>query len=264
MEGNSGVKCDGCHDRDLASGIISLYVCSRIRFRVAQLSCLLQSLTVVHPDFGHLCEDVIRCPVHDAHDLADLICSKAVLERADDRNTAGHRCLKAKIHMVLLRQSHQLAAVFRDQVLVGRHHALTCFQGFPDVGVCRLNAAHHLDHDTDLRIRHDILERLSKNRRIVHLTFMLLRIPDQDLPDAKCRIQFLRHLGFLRLHDLIDTGSNGAQPEKRYIHLIHRPVSSYNVKYIQTAKHYTHIESEKATGNRFVMLRRLMAIVEAL
>ena len=165
-EAHAGVEADGCHDGNLASRVVALNVRGRVRLGIAQLGRLCQRLVKLHAVLRHAGQDVVGGAVDNAHDLGQLVAGEALLERADDRDGAGHRRLKLEITVICLCEVEQLCAVLRDQIFVGGDNILARLKRLADVGACRLDAAHQLNHDLDIRIADNALPVVGQHRRV--------------------------------------------------------------------------------------------------
>ena len=123
--------------------------------------------------------------------------------------------------MILFRQFHQLHALLRHQFLVGSRYALTRFQCSGYEGKCRLHASHRLYDDLYFRIFHDcvhimyenLLHRLSGELSQVQNILYVQFFAAQILPDYVS----------IRVHYIVNTGSNGA--EAHDCHLNHITLS---------------------------------------
>ena len=137
---------------DLAAGVVALDVRGRILFRIAVELCLLERIRKGDAVVDHLGQDVIGGAVQDTADLIELVRSKALEHRADDRDTAADRRFKHIVDALFLRDPQQLLAAGGDQLLVGGAHALAREQAAPGELIRCADAAHDLGHDRDLGV----------------------------------------------------------------------------------------------------------------
>ena len=68
-EYNSGMKCDGCHDRHFSSRIQTFHVRSRVCLCKSKFLCLFQCICKIHSLFCHLGKDIIGRTVHNPNYL---------------------------------------------------------------------------------------------------------------------------------------------------------------------------------------------------
>ena len=68
---------------------------------------------------------------------------------------AAYAGLKKIAHMVFPCQCQQLAALFRHQLLVGRHHMLAGLQRPPGIRIRCIHAADGHHHHADVRVLQD-------------------------------------------------------------------------------------------------------------
>ena len=126
VKSHAGMKGDRSHDGNFASCVIAFDVSGRVSLRVAEFGSLCQRFGKLHAVLCHAREDIIGCAVDNAHDFCDAVASQALLERMDNGNRTGNRCLKLQIAVVFLGKVEQLAAVHRNQVFVCCHDIFVC------------------------------------------------------------------------------------------------------------------------------------------
>ena len=73
------------------------------------------------------------------------------------RSTAGHASFNPQTHVVRAAALHQLHAVLRYELLVGRHQMLARLQRGKSDGARSGENPHQLNHDVDLRVANNLL-----------------------------------------------------------------------------------------------------------
>ena len=142
----------GHQDHQLVSRIDALDIIGGIGLGIAFCLGLLKHLGKSHAFIGHLVENIVGCPVHDAHDRENLVGNQTLFQSLDHRDTAADAGLKADFNIFSGRGGKDLHAVLGDQGLVGGNHMLAMLYGLQNKGLCRFNTADELDHDVDLRV----------------------------------------------------------------------------------------------------------------
>ena len=91
---------------------------------------------------------------------------------------------------------------------------LAAAQQLEDVRACRLNAAHHLRHDGDARVVHNLGEVRGEHPTRKWVVTLLPRIAHERLHDpqpvAGCALDVVRRLG----EETVDCRADGAVPEQ--------------------------------------------------
>ena len=155
LEIDEGAEGQRGQDLQLVGRVHPLDVERRIGLGIAVGLGFLEDQREVEPLVGHLAQDVVAGAVDDAGQRQHPVGDQAFLDRADQRDAAGHRRLEAQRHAVAARRLVELGAVVGEQRLVGRHHVLAGGQRAQDEGARRLEAADQLDHDVDGGIGED-------------------------------------------------------------------------------------------------------------
>ena len=145
-------KGDGAHDGRLVGGIDALDVEGGVGFGVAQALRLLEHDAEVEPLRAHLGQDEVGGAVDDAGDPFDAVRGQALAQRLDDRDAAGHGGFERDHHALVAGGGEDLAAMHREQRLVGRHHVLAGGNRLQHQGARDAIAADQLDHDVDRRV----------------------------------------------------------------------------------------------------------------
>ena len=81
-------KCQGGKDADFAAGVVPFDIGGGILLGIAVFLGLLQRRSKAQPRPDHAGEDIVGGAVEDAADLGDLIGGQALIQRADDGDTA--------------------------------------------------------------------------------------------------------------------------------------------------------------------------------
>ena len=153
---------DRAHDRRLVRGVDAFDVEGRVGLGITQALRLLQHVGEVQPLAAHLRQDEVRRAVDDAGDPFDAVGGEALAQRLDDRDAPGHRRLECDDHALRACGGEDLAAVHREQRLVGRDHVLAGGDGLEHQGLGDAVAADQLDDDVDRGVR-DHLPRIADN-----------------------------------------------------------------------------------------------------
>ena len=152
------MKTDGAHNRHLPSRIQPFDIGWRVGFGIAKLCCLRQRFIKFHAFLIHLCEDVVGCSIDDSHNLCNVIGHKTLLQRPDNRNTAGTGCLKHKIHIIFFRCIQQFSSMNCNKIFIGRHNTLSRIQTTADKGSGRFDPAHNFNNDLNTVIIYNIFK----------------------------------------------------------------------------------------------------------
>ena len=173
----------------------------------------------------HLRQHVIRRSVDDTHDLGDLVCCQALLQRLDDRDAAADTALIEEIDVMLIRCTIEFPQMFGNDILVGGDHVFARTHGTQHVVLCRHEPAHHLDDDRDLRVIQDLLKVVRKGNPLC-LRAVFLRITDENLLDLDaCTAAPCDRLPVHR-QGADNAGADCPRPQKSYLDCIHRIPSS--------------------------------------
>ena len=179
-------KGKACQNGDLAASVGAVHIVRGIFcFGVAQVLGDFKGLVKAHVLAGHFGEHKVGGSVHNALDLADLVCRKALVQRGDHRGAAPHARLKQKGRAVLLCQGQQLRAIGGHHLFVAGHHAAPALQRPAHIRVSKAGAADGLHHHPYFRIGQDHIHVVHEQRRIgvrgkiAHLQniFYLHRLP---------------------------------------------------------------------------------------
>ncbi len=171
---------------------------------------------------GHLGQDVVRRPVHDAEHRQDPVRDQPFLDRADQRDAAGHRRLERERHAAPARLVVELGAVVGEQRLVGGDHVLAGGERLQDEGPRRLEPADQLDHDMDRRIVEN--PRGVRRHRQPGQVEAFAAAGDVDVGD-RAELQpaagALLEGGALRVEELHDAGADRAEAEQSDPDFVH-------------------------------------------
>ena len=94
IQSDSGIKSNGSKNRNLSSCIDTFDICRRICLCISKFCRKGKGIRKFHTLLGHLCEDEVCGSVYDSHNFRHMVGLKAVLQRTDDRNSAGNCCLE--------------------------------------------------------------------------------------------------------------------------------------------------------------------------
>ena len=224
FKAHAGIERDGCQDRHLAGCVESLHICRRIGLSISELRRKCQCLRELHSLLCHFGQNKIRRAVYDAHDLGQMICCKGLLQRCNDRNRSCHCRLKHQITAVLLSDFHEMTMVRCNQILIGGHDMLSGRECLPDVGPCRLDAAHQFDHDLDRWIIQYLLPVIRDQLRMSGPLRCFCHVADKNLLHLRRRAQLMYHLILLCIQYLPCTKSHRTKSENchAYRSVLHR------------------------------------------
>ena len=213
---------DRTHDRDLVGGVYAFDVERGIGLRVTQALGLREHLGKVRSLGAHLGEDEVGRAVDDAGHPFDAVGGEPFAQRLDDRDTAGHRGFKGHRHTALACRLEDLAAVHRQQRLVGGDNVLAGLDRLHHQRARDAGAADQLDDDIDRRIGEHL-------RRIAH---HLRRIADDRAGTLHVHIGHHRDLDaaaraaadflLVALQHLEGAGAHGADAQKAHLNRFHR------------------------------------------
>ena len=133
-----------------------------IPFGIAELLSQGQRVLEAHALLDHLGEHEVGGAVEDTGDLIHLVGREALVDRAQDRDAAAHARLEQEVEVAVFRDLQQLVPLGRHQFLVGGDDAFARLQAAFDEFIGRMEAAHGLHHDADIRVVQDIVEILSE------------------------------------------------------------------------------------------------------
>src|SRR5206468_9811161 len=145
----------------------------------------------------------------------DPVGDQAFLDRADQRDAAGHGRLEREGHPTPARLVVELGAVVGKERLVGGDHVLAGGERLQDEGPGRLEAADQLDDDVDRRIVED--PRGVRRHRKLGQVETLATAGDVDVGDRaepQPAAGALFQGGALRVEDLDDAGADRAETEQ--------------------------------------------------
>ena len=103
------IERDRRQDRGLGSRVVALEVGARVGFGVSEALGVGERLSQRPPVLGHASQDVVRRPVHDAHEPQDAVAGEVLAERPDQGDAATHRGLVQEIHAPGSRRFEQLS-----------------------------------------------------------------------------------------------------------------------------------------------------------
>jgi hypothetical protein len=84
------------------------------------------------------------------------VSAKPGAQRGKNGNTAGDGRSKLKLATVRAGELQQVRAVARDELLVGRHHRLTCLQGATHKVLCRVETADQFNDDVGVGVENGL------------------------------------------------------------------------------------------------------------
>ena len=152
-------------DGDLAAGITAIHIVAGILgFGIAQLLGNFQRGIKAHVFALHLGQHKVGGSVHNALDLADLVCGKALVHGSNDGGTATHAGFKQERCFMLPCKSQQLCAIGGNHLLVGGTHAAAAFQALAHIRISKTGAADGFHNDLDFRIVQDHIDIFHKQR----------------------------------------------------------------------------------------------------
>ena len=216
VEGKRGE--DGC----LARRIEAVDVRRRVCLCIALGLRFLEDGVVVGAALRHLRQHVVRRAVDDAEDLRDAVGRQTLLERRDDRDAAADARLEAEVDVLLLGHREHVLAELRDDILVGRHDALAGLHRAQHVLARRVDAAHELHDDIDLRVIEDILN-LVRELDTPKLRARLLHIAHEHRLDFNRCADAFRNLRPIHLEHPNDARSDRTGPEQTNLYMFSHP-----------------------------------------
>ena len=139
-------------DGDLVARIVAFNVEGGVGLGVSFFLRLGQSFGEGTAAPLHLRQDVIGGAVQDAVDRAKVLARQPFAHGVQNRRSARHTSFDSQAHVVRAAALNQLHAVFRHQLLVGRHQMLARIQRGKGDGAGGGENAHQLHDDVDFRI----------------------------------------------------------------------------------------------------------------
>ena len=220
VHGNAGIERDRCEDGNLRGGIEAVNVSRRVRLGVTKLLGFLQRSLIAHAVLGHASEHVVGGAVHNAHDRLDLVCSKGVLQGAENRDATANACLEGQLGVGIQGSLGELFAISGQQRLVCRNDALAVSERLGDDAARNRGAANELDDDVDLRVVHDVVVVIGEQILNAQLD-CLLGIQRAYAGQLKVEAVILLEVGGVVLHDANAAAANrtGSNQTNLYRHV---------------------------------------------
>ena len=131
-------------------GIMTVNIQRRIRFGIPGSLCRLQRLLKRLSSLLHTGQDEVARAVQNAVYSENIVCHQALLQGADDRNSAAYTGFKVNLRLVFARQLKLFSAMRGQQGLVGCHHRLTAAQRPRHQFPCHPRAANQLHHNVHI------------------------------------------------------------------------------------------------------------------
>ena len=148
---------DGREDRHLRRRVGAVDVLRGIGLRVAE-PLRLGERVLVRGAALHAGEDEVRRPVHDPEHAVDVRRDERLAQHLDHRDRGADGGLEAQLDAGLRRGREELGAAACQQLLVRADDGLAGAQEVEHVAAGRLEPAHHLGHERDRVVAHDLGE----------------------------------------------------------------------------------------------------------
>ena len=158
VDGHARMESDGRQNGDFRGGIQTVNVGRGVCLGVTQRLGLGQYVIVSQPLLRHAREHVVRGTVHNAHDRANAVRRKRMLQRIDDRNTAAHTGFERDFHVILLCQRHNFFAIRGHERLVRGNNVLLIAQRRGNQLARGGGAANELNNHINFRVVYHIME----------------------------------------------------------------------------------------------------------
>ena len=149
--GDPGVERQAGQDGRLRRGVVSLDVGRGVGLRVTELLRLGQRLGEAGAALVHPGEDEVRGAVDDPEHPQDGVAGERLAQRAQQRDGAGDAGLVVEVGAGRVGRGVQLRTVLGEQGLVRGDHRGAAAQGPAQQRPGRLDPAHDLDDDVDVR-----------------------------------------------------------------------------------------------------------------
>ena len=135
--------------RELLCRIRAVDVHSGIGFGKPFVLCFFEHGIKVLSGFCHPGEDVIGRAVENAVKRLNIVGYQTLTERLNNGNTTAYTGFKAQPNIVLNRSFKEAVAAFGKKRFVGCNNVFAILKRREDEIVCRINTAHHFDHNLD-------------------------------------------------------------------------------------------------------------------
>ena len=135
--------------RELLSRIRAVDVHSGIGFGKPFVLCFFEHGIKVLSGFCHPGEDVIGRAVENAVKRLNIVGYQTLAERLNNGNTTAYAGFKAQPNIVLNRSFKEAVAAFGKKRFVRRNNVFAILKRRENEIVCRINTAHHFDHNLD-------------------------------------------------------------------------------------------------------------------
>lgn len=147
---------------DFTASVVAVDIGGGIPFGVAQLLRQRQGILEGSAVVNHLGQHKIGGAVENTRDLIHLIGRQALIQRAQNRNTAAYAGFKQEIQVPVPGNGQQLVALGRHQFLVGGDHTFSRQQAALDKIIGRIQSTHGFHHNGNGGIVFDISEVLGE------------------------------------------------------------------------------------------------------
>src|SRR6266508_1084136 len=184
VERRARAERDGREDGHLRCGVGAVHVLGRVRLGEAEALRFRERIRILGA-LLHLREDEVRRPVDDAEDAVHVGRDERLAQDLDHGDCRAHRGFETELNAALGRRGEQLRAAARDELLVRRDDRLARAEKLEDVLAGRLEPAHQLRDESDLRVIADRGEVRREDAAVGNVSALALRVADERAHDAQ-------------------------------------------------------------------------------
>ena len=207
--------------RQLVAGIVTLDVRDRVRLGIAERLRVFEHLGIVRALLGHLAEDVVGRAVDDRLDLEYGVGLHRLSHNAYDRHAAARRRLIVETRARLRRRLFEVDPALGEHLLVGGDDALAREQRLGQEGLGRLQSAHALDDDVDVRIVANVVDAVGDDALVKPVFEHLFLELVEHRNDGEIDAVFVRDLLLFFEKYFERAASYNSQSEYRYSCFFH-------------------------------------------
>ena len=196
----------------LSRSVVTVHVCRRVRFRIAQGLGIRQHVGKGCTLAGHAGEDVVGGAIDDSSNPLNPIGPQGLLEGLDDGNATPHGSLHQNVDTSPGRGRVDFHPMVGNNGLVGGDHRLAHGDGLQDQAAGRLQAPQHLHHHVNGGIIHHSLQLIGEATGWEGNGAAPLQVAHPDFPQLE-----LSHEGLASLRVQQDPGhpcSHGPESKK--------------------------------------------------
>ena len=99
---NSSMECKSGENRRFCGGIVSIHICTGIRFSKSKILRFFQSKCELTTSLIHFGQNVICSSIDDTHDAVNMIANNRFTKRSKNRNRSADSRLVVQVYAILI------------------------------------------------------------------------------------------------------------------------------------------------------------------